>query len=444
MNELLDNAADYYLDLRALSSDNDKANATMAMNYEKVIGPRYDDRLQWVPDEYGPIDAGRTNITFMFSTWTAGPYQCIIINTEKTKVLGVSQQFTFGHIPVNIKVLNDTYYPGQTLYASVSSQNKSSFEEFDSSDYIRIYKVPEDLSNNPLLLNTGGNATFIGNANFGRSSISSIETEIYWQTPGKYRIVLHSTYMQIVRGMSNTFEISGRNRNRNTTIIFNSGSNTIYPGQYVNATIYNPDPPNGLTISTAFIPAKDSVNSYVNKSKTWLSLSRYPIQKWDSGTTNLTVSAYFQRLKWGWYKVVVLAGAGRIVVGVSTQVLVKRPQLQISLPKRTFSRSDYLVLQTYGIDPYFGFTDDYYYYSFEIVPINYTMPQIIQPNWTVSDFTQHGYPIRYGSQIPCYAFSPGLYNIRIFVHRMWWYNYYQQFKLDDVVTIRNTTFQIIK
>jgi hypothetical protein len=438
MNNMLD-TSQFYAFLGNLSSDNDKANVTMSMNYNDVIGPEYTDRYQYDPNDLRMTDNGRTNVTVLNSKWTAGPYHCIVINNEKTKVLGVSQQFSFGPPkPFTIQVPTKTYYPGQSFYANVSYQNKSSLDGlFYYGDYLRIYKVQEDLSNNPLVLN---NATFIGNANFQfvqypfyRENYSVIESEIYWQTPGKYQIVLHSNYMQIVRGMSNVFEIGSIGRNRNTTITFNNVNNSIYPGQSVNVTIYKPDPPYGSKITAAFIRAKDSVNGTTN----FLSLN--PYGTWDSGTANLTVLASFNRLKWGWYKVVIMAG--RVVIGVSKQFLVKRPYLQIRLPKRTFSRSDsFTLLADDIINPHFGFFSYDYHYTFEIVSVNYTMPDNIQSTHTSGGPNRFGYPIE--SEITFKSFSPGLYNIRVFVQRTWWYDNFEQHVLDDVVTIRNTTFRV--
>jgi hypothetical protein len=96
INDLIDNADFLHSYLGILITDNNNVTVTVAMNNELIIGPEYYDRYNYNQDNGERSDNGRTNITILNSTYTSGPYQCIVINNNKTSILGVSKQFIIG------------------------------------------------------------------------------------------------------------------------------------------------------------------------------------------------------------------------------------------------------------------------------------------------------------------------------------------------------------
>jgi hypothetical protein len=72
------------------------------------------------------------------------------------------------------------------------------------------------------------------------------------------------------------------------------------------------------------------------------------------------------------------------------------------------------------------------------VNVNYTLPQDIQSSHSVRRF---GYQI--DKNMTSFSFPSGVYNMRVFVQKYWWRENPPHYLLDEVVTIRNTTFQIV-
>jgi hypothetical protein len=441
-----------------ISTDYDMVNVTVQMYYDNIIGPVFGDFYSYDDDSMlQSYDNGNTIVTIVNKTWIACPYQCVVVNKTTQQILGASKPFTIGPPnPVTINVNANSYIPGQTLIINMTSQNKSTFEDRNYGDYLRVYKVPYDVKMNPVVLNTnGGNATYIKTIDIEYSKkLSPIEQLIDWKIPEKYQLVLLSKYKQLVRGISNVFEVKSIKQNKQTTLTFNNGTidtnnvTRIYPGQSIQITINTPGPPIGSKIVTAFIKAKDTVTTYSNGTKEWIAMSDGQ-RTWDSTSTSLTITtARFNRLDSGYYKVVVLAGG--IVIGVSKQINIQQPLIQIRLPKTNYYQWEPIPFQNYITNPYF--TPDVYYkenyvYIYEIVPLNF-----VSPNGTMSsDFS----PVQYG--LPIYnnnenkqntninTLQPGLYNIRLFIHRYEWYNdhYYQLFWLEKVITIKDTIFRVV-
>jgi hypothetical protein len=447
IDNLVDASDQYNAYLGNISADNDKTEVKLRLKYETIIGPKV-DRLYY--DQYGnTYDSGFTNITEMSSTKLSDQFCCIVINNDKTQVLGASQPFRFGPpIPVTINVNTSSVFPGQYIYITISRTNESSMLLREGADFLRVYKVPFDISNNPLALN---NATFVAtpylyySQTLQETNYSLIYYhKVNWKIPGIYQIVILSEYNQIVIGASNVFEVLAITRTKTTTVTVHNSTNGIYPGQEVSATIYKPDnPPIGSRITSAFIPAKDRVIEYVNGTKEWISLSYYwETRTWNSTTTNLTVSATFNSWKSGWYKLVILAGD--IVIGVSKQFRVKRPYIRIPLPKRNYSRWGSLPITNNIKMPYSAYGYDMY-----------TMFLILPTYMTDSSFNYFNVlkgPLPYVHEVNGYkintrqtlTFPPGLYNIRLAVHKVWSYNRYQYFRLDYIVPIANTTFLVVE
>jgi phosphorylcholine metabolism protein LicD len=448
IDELTDVSADQYIFFSNISSNKDNVNVTLNIDPKIIFGPKFYGRIDF--DNYGrESDNGYTKLGNPANTsWIpAGPYRCIVINNDKTKILGASQPFTVGGPPdpVIIKVLKTSYIPGQVFRAEVYNQNLTLFDEPIRGDYLRVYKVPYDVSNNLTALNTvGGSAKFISPLYFEylqyphyRTNYSAIEQDVRWKEPGKYQIVMLSDYNQIFRGISNVFEVAAITRTKNTTVTLSS--NATFPGQNFNVTIYKPDPPFGARIGIAYMSASDKVISYVNGTKKWVSYQYWSPDSWNSTTTSLTVNTAFNEWRHGWYKVVVLAGD--IVIGVSKQLLVKRPNIQIPLPKRTYSQWESMpttIIQPYSVGNYD------FYYAYEIIPTH-----ISDSYYSTGGFpsqmdgpNRYGYPIELNTTVV--KFTPGLYNIRLVVHKNWWKDNHQYFQLDYVSSIRNTTFKVVK
>jgi hypothetical protein len=346
-----------------ISEDYDSVNVTTQINYESIIGPVFDNRLMGDDTRSSYIDNNYTNISVMNTSLTAGPYQLIVYYESEyvpPGIHGTSQPFMIGpSTPVSMIVNKSTYYAGENFNFSIFEQNKTVFKDTHRGDYIRVYKVPYDVSSNPQMLNKeNGTTAYISSLNYKTSGIlpeiySVIENTIDWKTPGMYQLVLFSEYGQLIRGISNVFQIVPFKRNKNMTVTVMNGTTGIYPGQSLQVNIYmdNALPVYGVQIGTAFIPAKDNVNMYLNGTFPWIAMSQhFPV--WDpKNKNNLTTStARFNSLKPGWYKVVAFVGTiGTNVIAVSKQVLVKRPYVQISLPKRTFSQWEPLFVTVQDI-----------------------------------------------------------------------------------------------
>jgi hypothetical protein len=462
INALTDYAKDFGGLLYGKNNTRNEVNVTIKLRYDTIIGPTFLQR--WNYDSCGSPtdDNGYTNITLANSSWLAGPYHCIVVNDDNTKILGASEPFSIGPSdPVTIQVNKDVFLPGEKLKASIFSMNHTGYNDWDDGDYLRVYKVPYDLRSNPLLLNTGGNATYVGRLYFEYPIIgaemnrSSIGQTVYWKTPGLYQIVLFSDYLQLIRGISNVFEVGAISRNRNTTVtVLNTTG--IYPGQHVSFTIHSPQrPPYNSLITLAFIPARDNVTRYINGTKSWISphtdgrwkwnntastfdLDFYDSVTWDSGTTNLTVTARYTSLLSGWFKVVVQAGG--VVIGVSKQFLVKYPYIQMPLPKRIFSQWESIPIKNHINNPYMEdiMDDSNYQYWYQIVPKSYTQPQYV---WEDRGPQQFGYTL---DDITIVDFTPGLYNVRCFVYDTRWFDNDKYYRLANIILIRNTTFRVVQ
>jgi hypothetical protein len=279
---------------------------------------------------------------------------------------------------------------------------------------------------------------------------------IWWKVVFVFMVV-SSNLVDVAVSNSNVLE--GYNtiivkRNKNTTVTFNNGTNGIYPGQSVEITIYNPiPPPIGSEIKTAFIPAKDRVDVYINGTKDWIALSQSSksnIQKWDTNTTNRTiVTERFDVLNPGWHKVVVLVN--NIVIGVSKQILIMQPYIQLPIPKRTYSQWEPIPLKKYYNNPYFDDSDTYMYrkeyiFILEVLPINF----IYNPkNYEHIHVPYLGFEIgptsirNGGDSSFILPFQPGLYNANMIVHREKKNTSYEYY-VEKIVPIRNTTFRILE
>jgi hypothetical protein len=172
--DTLTNLIPFWVRLKYSNVTDGKVNVSVQLDYDIVIGPRM--LTIWNYDRVGNrIDNGYTNTT-MDNSWTAGPLRCIVVNDNNTKVVGVSQPFTVGPPnPLTIHVTKDSFIPGDALQASVVTQNRSSYEDWMGRDYLRVYKVPYDLSNHSSLLRTAeGAATFVGPLYFSYSEVLSL------------------------------------------------------------------------------------------------------------------------------------------------------------------------------------------------------------------------------------------------------------------------------
>jgi hypothetical protein len=251
---------------------------------------------------------------------------------------------------------------------------------------------------------------------------------------------MFSDYKQIVRGISDVFKVGETRRSRNTTVTIHNITNGFYPGQTVSATIYKPDsPPFGLRIVAAFVPAKDRVAEYVNRTKNWISLDSANGVIWNTTATNLTVSAKINFWTSGWFKLVIMAADD--VIGVSKSFIVRRPCIRISLPKRIYSQWESIPILENKVSPYVvtGYST-----VFSFLPTN-TTDSYFNQNTQIAYMggrEQHGYEVNVYSNIV--AYPPGIYNIRLMVYKTWWSGSWSYAQLVHVASVSNTTFAVVE
>jgi hypothetical protein len=452
------------------SKIDDQVNSTVRLYFDTIIGPPFYQAFNYDDMDMGPQDHGYTDLTVTNTSWNTanGRFQCIIVDDNAQTVLGASKPFDIGPPkPVSIQVNKTKVIPGEVLKVNFFSSNLSIHEDCDSGDYLRLYKVPYDLSANPFLFNSKANkatlvssfTNFLGQGlwDFKKcpSDSSLFQHLVYFDTPGKYQFVLFSIYKQLVRGISNVFEIDTMPLSKNATVtVLNTTG--IYPGQHVGINIYDLQrPPLDAKLDVAFIRAKDSVKEYLNETKRWTSMHDYGYWKWDnkdakfdfdegtiltwsSGTNNVSIIARYNSMLHGYYKAVILI-RGK-VIGVSKKFLVKPPFIQIPLPKRTFSYWELISFKDIIYNPYFQYSDRYD----NEAEIFYSGLYFVSPNLTLKkqEPSYGQYPKFDGYQVTdIIDFPPGLYHIRYFkYYKPDW----EMYALDYAIPIRNTTFRVVQ
>jgi hypothetical protein len=132
-------------------------------------------------------------------------FRILALNKDDPAVItGISSMFSLDPIMVTITLDSTEYVGGQSMNITVNSQ--------DGLGYFKVFQVPYSYKNDPLLFN---NATVV-KWNLMEQQVDLLVT-ITWNKPGLYQVVLFSPYGQIIRGISEVFQVKQFVRKTNST-----------------------------------------------------------------------------------------------------------------------------------------------------------------------------------------------------------------------------------
>jgi hypothetical protein len=358
-------------------------------------------------------------------------FMIIALNKDDPAVItGISSLFSLDPIMVNITLDSTEYVGGQSMNVTVNSQ--------DGLGYYKVFQVPYSYKNDPLLFN---NATVV-KWNLMEEQ-SDLLVTITWNKPGLYQVVLFSPYGEIIRGISEVFQVKQFDRKTNSTsIVLDKKSYSHLESMILSITVeVNTPPINSRGFVTFYrwnATVKDSCdyndNPYVGGLQHNGTL-RYGYRHflWNTTSTTIHIESVVSWLEGGWYKAVFYTGTTcqsfRIVSSPPFQL--KKLPMRIEMPKRRYYRGETMTLS--AISPYTYLTNKTDLTERDPYPFMAIPAHVI-----------HGVTSGYWRTVQIYSYKlntleldPGLYKIAI-------YSDGYRVGINYLMSVSNSTFAVLE
>lgn len=337
----------------------DYTEMDLYFDWEKLLGPSI---------AYYQLKNLTTNIK-LFDGSTVGTFNVVIVDEISSTVLGSSKAFHIG-IEKEVLSLNDSYYPGEFLLVNSTVNEYGDYGDsgddchgdnvddcFSRSDrdsiddYFIVFEVQFSFIDDPYKFNMAQKKSYRR-----LRPDTTIDYLIDWNKPGKYQLVAFLPFSQVIKGISNVFEVK---RNNNTTkTIVKTDATSYSPGQFINLTLTR-------SVGTPFTKYIAISLFHANTSRLEESNAKlfyFDRLEWKSSSVTMQFQPRIDFITRGSYKFVVHIDqnfypfdVNRYRLGVSNVFRVKRPLITIRTAKREFLRGETVEYKVYN--PYFPLED---------------------------------------------------------------------------------------
>jgi hypothetical protein len=304
---------------------------------------------------------------------------CFDYTNRSAFMAAMSNTFTLKENTMNITTDKTTYVQGETIQFTYQQLNPNPIlPNYNSYQYIKIYKVPFSYKNNPILFN---NATQVKYVSEETSPFLPIDKQtITWQETGQFQYVLFQKYYQTVLGVSDVFTVQKESNIQKFNVSI--GNQTFYPHQYIPFTLEVPQ-----NITPSQLMGRQITFTFMNATATRRDLSDATkvldtrTQTWTSESTTETFIVLNDMIKRGFYKVFVsissIQGGTNFALQVSKVYRVLSPLIIMKTKwnRRSFYPGEIIDFDFYN--PYFQFSlfrPDYSQYIPYVVKNSFPTP----------------------------------------------------------------------